>query len=101
MGCHPSLNYEEAMKLEHPNIEIIGGRHIRSENFPITIGRVMQAVMENYGIDLPRLLHLVICGAHEPHFEYIADWQLTKDGIELDDDAQSDECIEALLKLLT
>ena len=100
------LQYEEAIKEEVT--EACGYCHDTAyscfRGLPITIGRVMQALNGNL-IFRRGLSHVYIHYVHNDdnlnNLKGVGRWKLTKDGIELDDDAQSDETIEALLKLLT
>lgn len=67
---------------------------------PITIGRVMQAFKSR----CKRLAKIIntdyMILFNEGSWKICAIWRLTKDGIELTDDDQTDETIESLLKLL-
>lgn len=130
MGNHPGLSYEEAVMKEAELSKFIGKTKIeclncgreeayyahgikrcnycvashRVRGFSITIGRVMQALD---GIKKGKDRMVVTCRGqieYRKNFPYrvgyLVTWQLTKDGKELTDDDQSDETIEALLKLL-
>lgn len=123
LALHPECeSYEEALEKELiPGCEYIGGdgyrRKLRNKftnrtlnphlhktiiGLPITIGRVMAALGDRLSI---------FKGFNDTDFnsDYFAlyregkelfRWQLTKDGKELTDDEQSDECISKLLSIL-
>jgi len=82
------LPYEEALAKEDAVLE--DGK-IYPNPYGFSIGRVMQALYSSCKFSRHDIGNLV------PLFS----WQLTKEGIELTDDDQTDETIEALLNLLT
>jgi hypothetical protein len=100
------LPYDEAIEKEAESM--INNGKLYKEPYPITIGRVMQALENSEVCYCPERNDrevVVNLSYDERVFEKKVDlvgvWKLTKEnGQECTDDEQSDECIEKLLELL-
>ncbi len=95
------LPYEEAIEEEAEAMYNDG--QIFSKPYPITIGRVMQALRPNYKNSIVIAANGDLMDMSDfPDVEIFANWTLIKEnGQECEDSDQTDETITSLLALLT
>ena len=100
------MEYEEAIKKEDNRMTLAEGDNIADCDFmnvvyfpfPITIGRVMQALPDIHFI-FSRHNDCVVLNKYVEGDGFLR-WRHKKDGQECTDEDQSDECISKLLELL-